>query len=457
MKHLTLRNTLALALALLFVVSNAGRAAAQPGEEKVKLTREAKIAREQSIAMLNEMEEILNEYYYDAKFHGIDVKSRVETAKTRVKTMQYNWQMYRVLVQLLMDFNDSHTTMIMPPRTDYFQYGFGMQMVADSCYVTSVKKDSDAHKQGVEVGDEIIALGKFKPNRRDLWKMLYVIYKLDPADTLDLKIRKPDGSEKTMTVKAKTMTRKEFRAEQKARKDKQKFEPFKCQELAPSLVACKLYSFSVEKNDIDKMMTVALKYPKMILDLRGNGGGYVVVEEYLLSHFFDREVKIADVVTRKKTEARVTKPVGNRRYNGELAVLVDANSASASEMTARVLQLEKRAKIYGDFTSGSVMTSITLPFRSLMSALSDAAVIRAGMSVTVADVIMRDGSRLEKTGVEPDELLQPNGLAFANRLDPALAYVAQQFGASVTPEQAGGYYFMVPKEESDDEASDDDN
>ena len=34
---------------------------------------------------------------------------RIEAAKARVKTMQYNWQMYRVLVQVLMDFDDSHT------------------------------------------------------------------------------------------------------------------------------------------------------------------------------------------------------------------------------------------------------------------------------------------------------------------------------------------------------------
>jgi carboxyl-terminal processing protease len=450
LSKLTLILSLCIAVAAAF-----GTVSAQDGE-KVKLSSEAKLARDQTLGMLGEMEGILKEYYYDPKFHGIDLKARIEAAKERVKTMQYNWQMYRVLVQVLMDFNDSHTRMILPPRTDYFQYGFGMQMIGDDCIVTSVKGDSDAHKQGLEVGDQIVSLGKFKPTRRDLWKINYVIYKLDPSKTLDLQVRKPDGTEKAITVTAKTMTDKQYRAELKARKDKSKYEPFKCEEVSSSVLACKFYSFSVEKNDVDKMMTQALKYPKLILDLRGNGGGYVVVEQYLLSHFFDREVKIADLVTRDKTEVRMTKPVGDREYKGEVAVLIDSNSASAAEMTARVLQLEKRAKIYGDFSSGSVMTSITLPFTRVMSALADAAIIQVGMSVTVADVIMRDGSRLENTGVTPDELLQPAGLAYAKKTDPVLAYVAEKFGSPITPEQAGSYHFLVPKDESEDDSGSDD-
>jgi C-terminal processing protease CtpA/Prc len=438
-------------LCLIFVLSGFYNISAQEKEQKIKLTSEAKIAREHSLKILGEMEEILKEHYYDPKFRGIDLKARIEAAKARVKTLEYNWQMYRVLVQVLMDFNDSHTTMLLPPRTDYFQYGFGLQMIGDECFVTSIKKDSDARNQGIEVGDQIVGLGKFRPNRRDLWKMMYVLYKLDPMDTLDLKIRKPDGTEKALTIKAKTMTDKEFRAERKARKNKDKFEPFKCREVSSEIIACKLYSFIIEKNDIDKMMKQTAKYPKFILDLRGNGGGYVTVEQYLLSHFFDREVKIADLVTKEKKELRMTKPVGDRQYKGEVAVLIDSNSASAAEMTAKVLQLENRAKIYGDVSSGSVMTSITVPFRSVMSALMDAAVIQVGMSVTVADVIMRDGSRLEDKGVIPDEVLQPSGLGLAKKTDPVLSYVAIKFGAALTPEQAGDYQFMIEKDEFGDD------
>jgi C-terminal processing protease CtpA/Prc len=458
MKAPTLRKVSFSLLALLFLFfGTSSFVTAQSDGDKVKLTREAKQAREYSLAMLDEMEEILREYYYDPTFRGIDLKARIETAKARVKTLEFNWQMYRVLVQVLMDFNDSHTRMLLPPRSDYFEYGIGMQMIGDECMITYVKAGSDAAKQGIEVGDQILTLGKFRPNRRDLWKMLYLIYKLDPNKTLELSIRKPDGTDRSMKVNAKTMTDKEYRAEQKTRKDQRKSEPFKCQELGTDLIACKLYSFSIEKSDIDKLMKQAAKYPKLILDLRGNGGGYVVVEQYLLSHFFDKEIKIADLVTRKKTETRLTKPVGDKQYKGQVAVLVDSNSASASEMTARVLQLEKRAVIYGDYSSGRVMTSFTMAFRSVMGALADLAIIRVGMSVTVADVKMRDGSRLENVGVVPDQVLLPSATALSKKMDAVLAYAATQFGTEVSPEKAGTYHFMFAEENSEEEESSEPN
>jgi len=437
---------------LVFFVAGGTALKAQDTDKKPKLTSEAKLARLHSLRILDEMEDILEKYYYDPNFRGIDLKTRIEAAKERVKTLEYNWQMYRVLVQVLMDFNDSHTNVILPPRTDYFQYGFGVQMIGGDCHITSIKKDSDAARQGIEVGDQIVALGKFKPTRRDLWKMMYVLYKLDPADTLDLTIRKPDGTQKSLTIKAKTMTDREFRAEQKTRREKKKYEPVKCQPLSAEVIACKLYSFVVERSDIDKMMKQAAKYPKLVLDLRGNGGGYVFIEEYLVSYFFDRQIKIGDMVTRKKTESRFTKPSNERLYKGEVAVLVDSDSASAAEMTARVLQLEQRAKIFGDVSSGSVMTSISIPFRSIMDGTTAAvAFINVGMSVTIADVIMRDGSRLENKGVIPDEVLLPSGSALAKKTDPVLAYAAYKFGAKITPEQAGSMYFMVEKDEFGDD------
>lgn len=441
-------------LIALFCVGGIFPVSAQNKDQKPKLSSESKQAREYALGMLDEMGEILKEYYFDPKFHGIDLKTRIEAAKTRVKTLEYNWQMYRVLVQVLMEMNDSHTRMIMPPRTDHFQYGLTWQMIGDECYVTAVKKDSNAFAQGIEPGDQILSIGKFTPTRNDLWKINYLIYKLDPSRTLDIKLKKPNGGEKSLTIEVKTLSDKEYEAEIKIErgkaknKDKNADDAFKCQEISKELVACKLYSFSVERKDIEKMMKTASQYPKLILDLRGNGGGLVSIEQYLLSFFFDREIKIANLVTKEKTESITTKVLDpSKQYKGEVSVLIDSQSASASEMTARVLQLEKRAKIYGDYSSGSVMTSITVPFRSVMSALSDAAIIRVGMSVTVADVVMRDGSRLEKTGVIPEEVLQPTGIALKKRMDAVLAYAAVKMGVELTPEQAGKYYFIMEKEE----------
>ena len=58
-------------------------------------------------------------------------------------------------------------------------------------------------------------------------------------------------------------------------------------------------------------------------------------------------------------------------------------------------------------------------------------------SVTVGDVRMSDGLSLEKTGVEPDEIVLPTPADLASLRDPVLARAIEIAGGSVTAEQAG--------------------
>src|SRR2546421_9936533 len=76
-------------------------------------TNEAKRARATRLAMLKEMKIILEENYYDPTFRGMDLKARFQAAENRVKTLNYNWQIFRVLAQVLLDLDDSHTALIL--------------------------------------------------------------------------------------------------------------------------------------------------------------------------------------------------------------------------------------------------------------------------------------------------------------------------------------------------------
>ena len=435
---------------LLFVVHPYAAYAQNPAGETLNTT-EAKRIREMGLAMLGEMKEILEERYYDPKFRGVDLKARVQAAKDQIKTLNYNWQVFRVLAKFLLDLNDSHTRFILPPRTDHFEYGFTTQMFAHKCLVVAVKKGSDAEAKGLRVGDEILNIGPFTPTRRDLWKIIYQIYKLSPARTVDLRFKNLEGQESQITVAAKTMTEKEFQEERKKRKDDKPVSPFKCQEINAELIACKLYTFSIQTNQIDKMMKEIGQHKKLILDLRGNHGGYVATEKYLTSYLFDHEVKMAEEVTRKKTEVRMSGTKKDKAFKGELIILVDSNSASAAEMLARVVQLEQRGKIIGDATSGQLMTSITVGLFGRLSAFTSFAFTRYAMNVTIGDIIMKDGNRVEGVGVMPDEPIVPTGLALRLKVDPILAHAATRLGANLTPEQAGAFHFITRKDEDEDD------
>jgi carboxyl-terminal processing protease len=179
-------------------------------------------------------------------------------------------------------------------------------------------------------------------------------------------------------------------------------------------------------------MDKALKYPALVVDLRGNPGGSVETLKSFVGGVFAKEVKIADRVGRKESKPEVAKP-GHHPFPGKIAVLVDARSASAAELFARIMQIEKRGVIVGDHTSGSVMESERFSER-----MGEAPrVTFYGVSITEWDLVMADGKSLEHTGVTPDEIVLPSATDLASGRDPVLTRAAELLGVKVSPEEAG--------------------
>jgi C-terminal processing protease CtpA/Prc len=404
--------------------------------------------------MLQEIKGVLKSRYYDKNFHGIDVDARFKAAAEKIKSSQTNSEIFLTIAGLLIEFDDSHTRFYPPNRTNQVDYGFSMQMVGANCFVTNVKRKSDAEAKGLRAGDRIVSIGPTVVKRENLWIVNYLIYSLIPQPSIQLSVVGIDGAERKINAIARvTSLEQRLKAAEKRRKDKPKDRQH-CHELDSSLVVCRLETFSVERKQIDSMMAVATRYGKMVLDLRGNRGGLVEIEEYLTGHFFDRAVKIADLVTRDKKLERIASPRKERGFKGELIVLIDSNSASAAEVFARVIQLEKRGKIVGDVSAGAVMTSNGLTLGDVRGVSGFEKIFAFGMSVTVADLIMSDGQRLEKIGVFPDHPVGPSPLAILNRTDPILAYAADLLKVQITPEAAGKLNLLSGTFEDDDDETD---
>lgn len=122
----------------------------------------------------------------------------------------------------------------------------------------------------------------------------------------------------------------------------------------------------------------------------------------------------------------------NDPYSGKLIVLADNRSASAAEIFARLIQLEKRGVVLGDRTSGSVMQS-----RQMSEKMGADVNVFYGVSVSNADVIMTDGKSLEHVGVTPDELILPTASDLATGRDPVISRAAELAGVSLSPADAG--------------------
>jgi carboxyl-terminal processing protease len=126
---------------------------------------------------------------------------------------------------------------------------------------------------------------------------------------------------------------------------------------------------------------------------------------------------------------------GDQIFKGQLVVLVDGESASAAELFARLVQLEKRGTVIGDRSAGADMQSLTYPLQ-----LGVDKVIYYGVNITRADVIMADGQSLEHVGIMPDELILPTAADMAAGRDPVLARATALVGIKLDPEKASTFF-----------------
>lgn len=104
------------------------------------------------------------------------------------------------------------------------------------------------------------------------------------------------------------------------------------------------------------------KIKKVILDLRYNGGGTLNGALQVCDVFLEKDKTIVTIEPRDVAESQVYK-AGGQEYSGELVVLVNEYSASASEVVTGALKDHKRATIIGKttFGKGTVQTLYNLP------------------------------------------------------------------------------------------------
>ena len=400
----------------------------------------SRIERGRAEDMLNAIKGEIKDNYYDSTYHGIDLDARFKAAEAALDKATSLGQAFGIIAQAVLELNDSHTTFFPPPRAAKFEYGWRWQMIGEKCYITAVKPKSDAEKKGLKVGDEVIEVEGFRPNRKEMWKINYYYNLLSPRNGLSLKVKSPDETEPRKIDIAAKVT--QLKAVLDFADLVREYELGSARKVEMGIVRVntttvwKLPTFSVEPSAVSNIMKGRLRESSnLILDLRGNGGGAVVTLAELAGFFVDKDTKIADLKGRKKMEPQMAKTKGKDVYKGRLIVLVDGNSASASEAFARFMQLEKRGIVIGDQTAGAVMQSRFVPMK-----IDSGNIVPYGMSITNADVIMGDGKSLEHTGVTPQMLLVPTGADIAAQADPVLAAALELLGEKLSPAAAGKFF-----------------
>jgi carboxyl-terminal processing protease len=161
----------------------------------------------------------------------------------------------------------------------------------------------------------------------------------------------------------------------------------------------------------------------LALDLRDNPGGLVDELRDISAALLPQSSPILQMTKRNgKTQLMQTNEPPILPPAVPMVVLVDAGSASASELLASALQEQGRAAVVGTKTAGAVEIGITVDLPE-----------DAGMAVTVARLLSGKGTRLEGHGVIPDEPVPLETVALNSghdsQFDKALAILKQKLGA----------------------------
>ncbi len=391
--------------------------------------------------MLRDAYEHLSRDYYDPTFHGVDLAAKYALYNAQLDKVQSLGQGFGLVTSFCNELRDSHVFFEPPSRPVVVESGYLMTAIGDVPYITGLRPGSDAAAK-LHLGDTVLQFDGFHPTRAGLFGMERYFHVLAPSTEDHLKVQGPGGGEPQQVVVKSIVQQKKRLLEvtdegegdyQELVRQGLRDETKNRQRLYESgdLLVWKMSRFFFGVDDLNKIMGRAAKHGTLVIDLRDNGGGSVDSLELLVGRLFDHDVKIADLVSRKPSKPMIAKH-WSHSYAGKLIILTNSNSASASELLARVVQLEKRGTVLGDRSAGAVMES-----RSTSDSQGADTKIFYGFSITVANLLMTDGKSLEGIGVTPDQPLLPTADDLAAGRDPVLAEAFAQGGAKLDPAQAG--------------------
>lgn len=374
--------------------------------------------RDRVVVMLAETKTLIEDNYWNPGIKGPKLDAQAELARTRIEKADSIGEAFAALAQFVLDLNDSHTFFVPPETRIHADYGWQEAAVGNHVYVVKVNPKSDAARQGITPGDEVLAINGLMVNRKSLRNVAYIFNMLRPQPGLHLELRTPEGAVRELDVAAQVShtgavvdTRREL---EQLEDHWQEMKPILTDD-GPDVLIAKVPSFAMHDYDVDEIFHRAHGKSSLIVDLRGDTGGPVGIVEKLIGGLFGPDTKIGTAQTRTTRDELVAKGTGSHAFTGRVFVLVDASSASCSELFARIMQLDDRGTVVGDTSMGAVMGARSW-VRQVYGRPSYYAV-----EITVSDLTMSDGQRLENVGVTPDFVVLPSAEDLRAGRDPALA------------------------------------
>ena len=127
----------------------------------------------------------------------------------------------------------------------------------------------------------------------------------------------------------------------------------------------------------------------LIIDLRNNGGGILDETLEIADYLLEKDDTIV-ITANKNGEEEIEKSKKEQKINLPVVLLINENSASASEILAAALKDNKRATLVGKTTYGKGLIQELITLNT-----------GAGLKITIEEYYTPNRDKINKIGVEP--------------------------------------------------------
>ena len=281
--------------------------------------------------MQNELSEIEETYQYILNnYYGeIDKEKLIENA----------------ISGMINSLTDNNSTYISEEASNNFNalldgtyYGAGVEIVLydDNIMVSSVFKNSPADKAGIKPADIIVSINGISTKGLNTQETVNLIKE---KQNIKLVIER-DGTQIEKTLNLETVTIDSIYSEIIEKNDK------KIGYIYISIFALNTYEqFKTNLQELENQ-----NIDSLIIDVRSNSGGHITSASKILSLFLKSDKIIYQLEDKNGIKKYYSE--GNEDKTYPIVVLVNGESASASEILASTLKEQYGAKLVGETTYG---------------------------------------------------------------------------------------------------------
>lgn len=261
---------------------------------------------------------------------------------------------------------------------NYYGIGAQIQLTSDETIkITKVFDDSPAKKAGLKEEDVFVSVDGTSVKGKSATEVANML-KSDSVKTSTIVVKRND-KELTFKVTKENITLFSVSSEMLDNNGKN------VGYLSVSIFGQKTYSqfkdalTKLEKQDMDSL----------IIDLRGNTGGYLSTVTNMLEEFIDKRNVIYQIQSSSGVKQYKTVKASEKKY--KIVVLIDGGSASASEIMSAAMKEVYGATLVGQTTYGKGTVQTT-------KNLSNGSMIK----YTIEKWLTPSGKNIDKEGIKPD-------------------------------------------------------